>query len=85
MKANIVIAGMFIMLSATAVSAQSRDTTSEGQATINEEQKLGPNATTSQVGNERVTNGAAGAPTAVAPSGRNMPRADQNAAPTTKR
>jgi hypothetical protein len=56
MNVKILIAGMFLILSASASSAQyARDVTSEGQATINEEQKLGPNAVTSQVGNERVT------------------------------
>jgi hypothetical protein len=64
MKATIIVAGMFLVVGAQASSAQTaRDTTSEGQATINEEQKLGPNAGTSQVGNERVTTGAPGAAT----------------------
>ena len=54
MKATIIAAGMFLVVGAQASYAQTaRDTTSEGQATINEEQKLGPNAGTSQVGNER--------------------------------
>jgi hypothetical protein len=64
MKATIIVAGMFLVVGAQASSAQTaRDTTFEGQATINEEQKLGPNAGTSQVGNERVTTGAPGAAT----------------------
>ena len=83
MKATIIAAGMFLIVGAQASYAQiARDTTSEGQATINEEQKLGPNAGTSQVGNERVTTGApaaanrapVGAPSVekkeVAPAGR---------------
>ena len=62
MKAKLMIAGMFLVLGAAASYAQTaRDATSEGQATINEEQKLGPNAGTSQVGNERVTTGTPGA------------------------
>jgi hypothetical protein len=85
MKTEMIVAGMFIVLSATAASAQARDTTSEGQATINEEQKLGPNATTSQVGSERVTNGAAGAPTMALPGSNAMPRAEQNGTPAIKR
>jgi hypothetical protein len=84
MKAKMIVAGMFAVLSVTAAFAQARDTTSEGQATINEEQKLGPNAATSQVGSERVTNGAAGSPSAVAPSGRPMPRSEPTAPATRK-
>ena len=62
MKATIIAAGVFLIAGAQASYAQTaRDTTSEGQATINEEQKLGPNAGTSQVGNERVTTGTPGA------------------------
>jgi hypothetical protein len=83
MKATMIAVGMFLVVGAQASYAQTaRDTTSEGQATINEEQKLGPNAGTSQTGNERVTTGApaaanrapVGAPSVekkeVAPAGR---------------
>jgi hypothetical protein len=62
MKATIIAAGMFLVVGAQASFAQTaRDATSEGQATITEEQKLGPNAGTSQVGNERITTGTPGA------------------------
>ena len=56
MKAKVLLAGMFVVLGATTSFAQyARDVTTEGQATINEEQKLGPDAITRQIGNARYT------------------------------
>ncbi len=56
MTAKILLAGIFLILGSTASFAQyGGDVTSEGQATINEEQKLGPDAVTHQFGNTRFT------------------------------
>ncbi len=59
MKAKLALAGILLCLGSGVSYAQyARDVTSEGQATINEEQKLGPDAVTRQFGNERVTTAA---------------------------
>ena len=59
MKAKLALAGILFCLGSGASYAQyARDVTSEGQATINEEQKLGPDTITRQYGNERVTRAA---------------------------
>jgi hypothetical protein len=56
-KAKVLLASMFVVLGATTSFAQyARDATTEGQATINEEQKLGPDAITHQIGNARIHN-----------------------------
>ena len=55
-KAKVLLASMFVVLGATTSFAQyARDVTTEGQATINEVQKLGPDAITHQIGNARYT------------------------------
>ena len=56
MKAKVLLAGMFVVLGATTKLAQyARDVMTEGQATINEERKLGQDAITHQIGNARHT------------------------------